>query len=536
MKGHYSDVWQAVAAALPDRPAITTRDATSTYRDFARDAGALATHLEEAGVRPGDAMAILMYNRPEYLVALFACFATGIAPVPINYRYRSGEVAELLQDSRPAALLFPTSLSDVAFGAVAEAQITPLLIQVDDGGTRVDGAIDYADVMGGGGELPRTAPADGELRLYTGGTTGRPRAVVWGTQDILEVQLYSIYTAAGLATPDTMADVVHIAEDPRTPHVATLPLAPFMHGTALFTSMNTLMLGGTVIIHASPRMDADEAVRLIADKGATRVIVAGDAVALPLVEAAERAGITRLGRVDSIFSSGMRFSDATKSRLHQLGDIAIIDLLASTEGGPFAVSVTNSTEDIPGRLRLLPGAVVFDESMREVQDTVGARGVLAFRGTLPRGYFEDEEKSRATFPEIGGVRHVMPRDWVEVQGDGCVELLGRGSSVVNTGGEKVYPVEVEDALLSHPDVADAVVFGLPDTRFGETLTAVVVPAEGASVTEEDLRAHVDPLLAGYKKPRRILLRESLDRSPHGKIDMARLKQDAASEIRAVNSS
>ena len=530
MKGHYSDVWQAVAAALPDRPAITTRDATITYRDFVRDAGAFATRLRAGGVRRGDALAILMYNRPEYLVALFACLATGIAPVPINYRYRSGEVADLLRDSHAAALLFPSSLSEVAAGAVDEARTDPLLIQVDDGGARMGGAIDYADVMRGAGDLPRTAPPDGELRLYTGGTTGRPRAVVWGTQDILEVQLYSIYAATGMAIPETMEDVVRIAEDPRTPRVATLPLAPFMHGTALFSSMNTLVLGGTVIIHASPRLDADEAVSLLADTGATRVIVAGDAVALPLAEAAERAGMERLGRVDSIVSSGMRFSDAAKTRLHRLGDIAIIDLLASTEGGPFAVSITHSTDDIPGRLRLLPGAVVFDESMREVQDTVGARGVLAFRGTLPRGYFEDEEKSRATFPEIAGVRHVMPGDWVQVQGDGCVELLGRGSSVVNTGGEKVYPVEVEEALLSHPDVADAVVFGLPDTRFGEMLTAVVVPAAGTSVSEAALRAHVDPLLAGYKKPRRILVRESLGRSPHGKIDMNQLIRDAAREL------
>ncbi|MCR2764000.1 AMP-binding protein [Microbacterium sp. zg.B48] len=532
MKGHYSDVWQAVAAELPDRPAIATRETTMSYRDFARDAGAFATRLQDAGIRPGDAVAILMYNRPEYLVALFACFATGIAPVPINYRYRATEVAELLQDSQAAALLFPTSLTEVAAAAVADAASTPLLIQVDDGGPRLEGALVYSEIVAGAGQLPPTPPEGGELRLYTGGTTGRPRAVVWGTQDILEVQLYSIYASSGLAAPDTMADVVRVAADPTTPRVATLPLAPFMHGTALFTSMNTLVLGGTVIIHASPRLDADEAVRLAVDKGATRVIVAGDAVALPLVEAAERAGVTRLGDVDSVISSGMRFSDATKERLHRLGDISIIDLLASTEGGPFAVSVTARSEDLPGRLRMLPGAVVLDEQLREVQDTVGARGVLAFRGTLPKGYFGDEEKSRATFPEIRGVRHVMPGDWVEVLDDGCVELLGRGSSVVNTGGEKVYPVEVEDALLAHPSVADAIVFGLPDARFGEALTAIVVPTDGAVVTEADLRAHVEPLLAGYKKPRRILVRPSLERSPHGKIDMARLKQDAAGELAA----
>lgn len=530
MKGHYSDVWQAIAEALPERPAIVTRSDTISYSRFASEAGALAQHLVDSGVRPGDAVGILLYNRPEYLVALFACFATGIAPVPINYRYRAGEVAELLQDSGAAVLLFPTSLSGVAAAAAAEAQTGPALIQIDDGGALLDGAVDYTDIIARGGTLPATPPAGGELRLYTGGTTGRPKAVVWGTEDILDVQFYSIYGSAGLEYPQTMDEVVQVAASPDTPRTATVPLAPFMHGTALFTSLNTLVLGGTVIINASPRLDADEAVRLIIDEDATRLIVAGDAVALPIVEAAERAGLSQLGQVNSIISSGMRFSDTTKERLHRLGDITITDLLASTEGGPFAVSVTTGTDDLPGRLRLLPGAVVFDEAMHEVHCTVGARGILAFRGTLPKGYFNDEEKSRATFPEIAGIRHVMPGDWVQVLDDGCVELLGRGSSVVNTGGEKVYPVEVEDALLAHPGVADVVVFGLPNPRFGEVITSVVVLATGATVTEAELRGHLDPLLAGYKKPQHIVFHSTLERSPHGKIDMTRLKADVSREL------
>lgn len=530
MKGHYSDVWQAVAGSLPNRPAIVTRDETISYRRFAREAGSLARQLHDLGLRPGDAVAILLYNRPEYLVALFACLATGIAPVPINYRYRAGEVAELLRDSDAVVLLFPTSLSEVAAAAAEQAQIPVALIQVHDGGMPLENAVDYADIVAREGALPPTPPPGGELRLYTGGTTGRPKAVVWGAEDILEVQMYSIYGSAGLEYPETMADAVRIAADPGTPRTATLPLAPFMHGTALFTSLNTLVLGGTVIIHASPRLDADEAVRLAIDERATRLIVAGDAVALPIAEAAERAGIETLGTVNSVISSGMRFSDTTKARLHALGDIAIMDLLASTEGGPFAVNVTTSIADLPGRLRLLPGAVVLDENESDVQGTVGARGILGFRGTLPKGYYGDEEKSRATFPVIGGVRHVVPGDWVQVLDDGCVELLGRGSSVVNTGGEKVYPLEVEEALLSHPSVADTVVFGMPEARFGEVVTAVVVPAEGQTLVESELRAHLDGLLAGYKKPRHILVRSSLERSPHGKVDMTRLKNDVADEL------
>lgn len=530
MKGHYSDVWQAVARAVPDRIAITTRDESVSYEEFARQAGALARWLEESGFRPGDALAILLYNRPEYLVAFFACFATGIAPTPINYRYQAGEVAELLRDSDAKGLLFPSSLSAVATEAAALAGTTPALLEIDDGGTRTPSATQYTDVAKLAGSLPTTPPAGGELRLYTGGTTGRPKAVVWGADDILAVQMYAIYDSAGLPRPDTIEDAVRIAADPDTPERVTLPLTPFMHGTALFNSINTLVRGGRVVINVSPRLDADEAVRLAVDEGVTELIVAGDAVTLPIAEAAERAGITRLGRVSSAISSGMRFSDAAKARLHALGDITILDILASTEGGPFAASITTGADDLPGRLRLLPGAIVLDEDNDEVQDRPGALGMLGFRGTLPKGYWRDPEKTLVTFPVINGVRHVVPGDWARVLEDGYVELLGRGSSVVNTGGEKVYPGEVEEVLLEHPDVADAVVFGMPDERFGEVVTAVVAPATGATLDAEALREHLTGRLAGYKKPRHIVVRASLERSPHGKIDMTRLKAAVAEEI------
>ena len=530
MKGHYSDVWQAIAQAVPDRVAISTREGTISYGEFARQAGALARWLEESGLRPGDSLAILLYNRPEYLVAFFAGFATGIAPTPINYRYQPGEVAELLVDSGAKAVLYPSSLASVMTEAAALAGTSPALLEIDDGAAPTPSASRFTDVVARPGSLPATPPLGGELRLYTGGTTGRPKAVVWGADDILAVQMYAIYDAAGLPRPNTVEQAVRIAADPATPERVTLPLTPFMHGTALFNSINTLVRGGRVVINVSPRLDADEAVRLAVDEGVTELIVAGDAVTLPIVAAAERAGLTRLGRVAWAISSGMRFSDAAKARLHALGEITILDILASTEGGPFAASVTTGVDDLPGRLRLLPGAVVLDEGQHEIEDRPGSVGILGFRGTLPKGYWRDPDKTRVTFPTINGVRHVVPGEWVRVLEDGFVELLGRGSSVVNTGGEKVYPGEVEETLLAHPGVADVVVFGLPDERYGEVVTAVVSPATGAELDAEALRAHVAERLAGYKKPRHIVVRPSLERSPHGKIDMARLKQSVTVEL------
>ena len=466
MRGHYSDVWQEAARAFGDRPAIVTPNGTMTYGQFARDAGALSGHLAQAGLRPGDSVAILLYNRPEYLVTLFACFASAIAPVPLNYRYRGVEVRALLEDSGARVLVYPTSLADVVRDALAGWEHAPELIVIDDGPAPVPAAgTAWTDAVATAHELPPTPPEGAELRLYTGGTTGKPKAVVWAAEDILSVQLYSIYATAGLEVPTSMAGVLAAATDP--PPTRTLPLAPFLHGTALFTSMNTLVLGGTVLILPAARFDADAAARFALDERATRVIIAGDAIGLPLVEALERTGVTGFGEVQSIISSGMRLSAHVKRRFHDRADIVITDLLASTEGGPYAVNVTASATDLPGELRLLPGAVVLDENLQQVQHLDGGRGILAFRGTLPKGYFRDEEKTRATFPVIDGVPHVMPGDWALAHGDGTVELLGRGSSVVNTGGEKVYPAEVEEALLAFPAIGDAIVFGMPDKRYGE---------------------------------------------------------------------
>lgn len=523
MKGHYSVVWDAVAQALPERPAIITTGHALSYGEFREQAASLATFFTQQGLIAGDPVAILMYNRPEYLVTFFSCFATGLTPVPINYRYKASEVADLLEDSKVQALVYTDSVSDVVLEALKLIHRPLTLIEISDGGVTIPEATRFEEIISTPGELPATPPSGGELRLYTGGTTGRPKAVVWGTEDILEVQLYSIYTASGIRMPDDMNDVVNIAKDPLTSRVVTLPLAPFMHGTALFNSINTLVTGGTVVIHASPKLDAKEALALALEQQVTRIIVAGDAIALPLMDASDELKIENLGNVSSIISSGMRFSDATKERIHRKGNISIIDILAATEGGPFAVCLTTSIEDLPGKLQLLPGAVVLDQQMNEIQGNIGAQGILAFRGTLPRGYYDDEKKTAETFPLINGTRHVMPGDWVKVLPDKCVELLGRGSGVINTGGEKVYPLEVEEALLTHPSVVDTVVFGLPDTRFGETVNAVVVSRSGADTSESELLAHVDTVLAGFKKPKRIFFTASLDRSPHGKIDMKKIK-------------
>lgn len=535
MSGQHSLVWQGIAAADPDRTAVVGADGrTWTFGQLTRDAAGLARALQDHGVRPGDRLAILLYNRPEFLIAVFACLATGIIPAPLNYRIRSADLAQLLADSQASALVAPDSLGEIVDGALELLASPPVLIRVEDtpgslaGGATTDREPESRTVLcwdqavNRDGSLPPSPPEDAELWIYTGGTTGRPKAARWMASDLFASQLFSTYTVLGLEPPGDVAGAVAAAMDARTPHVVTLPLAPFIHGTALTVSLSTLVLGGTVLTTDSPRLDAEAAVRLAGERGATRLVVAGDAVAIPVLDAADRLGL-RLGHVTSVYSSGMRFSPEAKRRFHEQGEVSIVDLLATTEGGGFAVTQTDGADDLPGRPRLFPTAVVLDEGLNEVQDRVGALGILASHGALPRGYHGDERKTAETFPMIRGKQHVVPGDWVRVLEDRHIEFLGRGSSVVNTGGEKVYPQEVEEALLSHPSVLDAVVVGLPDARFGEIVAAAVAVQDATPAAA--ILDHAASRLAGYKKPRHVMVRPVLDRSPQGKLNLAQLRQD-----------
>jgi acyl-CoA synthetase (AMP-forming)/AMP-acid ligase II len=526
---HYSDLWQAIAREEPDRPAVVTAHETTSYGRLAGEAGALARHLTERGVGVGDAAAMLLYNRPEYLAFMWACLGIGAAPVAINYRYRAAEVRELLVDSSARVLLVPTSLGDIAHEASAGLDVE--IVAVDDGGPAIPGALPYKEVIAAGGELPASAPRGAELRLYTGGTTGRPRAVVWDMDTLLVARRQSTWGILGIEPPEDLDGAVRIALDPAAPRPITLPLPPLLHGTAQSTTMATLALGGTVVLHAAAHLDIEEALRLAVAERASRLIVGGDAVALPLAEAAERAG-TGLLHVRTIISSGMRFSDEVKRRLHGLGDLMIVDMLASSEGGPFAFGITRGVEDLPTRLEMTPGAVLLDEELNEIGMHEGALGILAFRGILPKGYHADPEKTAQAFPTIRGQRYVMPGDWARADGTGGIELLGRLSAVVNTGGEKVFPGEVEETLLSHPAVDDAIVFGLPDARFGEVVSAMVTPAAGETLDIPSLLGFLNAHLAGYKRPRHVFVRDSLHRTPTGKVELARVKEDAARELAA----
>ncbi len=530
-RANYAAVWDAVARAVPDRVAVHAAGESLTYAQFEQTAARLAATLTAHGIGPDSAVAIFMYNRVEYLVTLYAAYKIGAIPVNINFRYQGAELAELLETSRPSALVYPSSLAAAVVDAATRTALPGLVLVVPDGGA-LDGTAaappapgtPFAGALDAEPLPPRPVGPEHKIFMFTGGTTGRPKAVVWTHGNLFDSQLFSIYGSLPVDRPTTLAEVTAIAAREDLPRTVCLPLPPMMHATALFNVMNAMVLGGTVVFLSHARFDPAAAVRAIEEHGVTRLVIAGNAIAAPLVDVLDSGAGADVAGLNTVLSSGMVWSDELKARfLAHAPGATLIDIIGSSEGGPFAYGVVRGPEDLPCRPRLAPGAVVLSADLRPVEE-VGGTGMLAYRGAMPLGYHDDPVRTAETYPVVDGVRHVMPGDWVRVLGDGYVEMLGRGSGVVNTGGEKVFPGEVEKVLLELPGVVDAVVVGMPDPRWGEVVTAVVVAAPGARITAESVQEHVGARLAGYKKPRRVHVLDELQRSPSGKVDMHRLRR------------
>jgi acyl-CoA synthetase (AMP-forming)/AMP-acid ligase II len=522
-RANYATIWDAVARAVPDRVAVRADGAAVTYAAFEEMAARLASTFVAHGLGVDSTVAIFMYNRVEYLTTLYAAYKIGAIPVNINFRYHGAELAELLEMSEPSALVYPSSLAQAVQDAADRVALPELVLVVPDGVPPVLGSA-FASALEADPLPPQARGPEHKIFMFTGGTTGRPKAVEWTHGNLFDSQLFSIYGSLPVDVPTSLDEVTRIAAREDLPRTVCLPLPPMMHATALFNVMNAMVLGGTVVFLPAARFEPAAAVRAIEEHGVTRLIVAGNAIVGPLVDLLDEGAGADISGLGTVLSSGMVWSDDLKRRLlaHAPG-ATLIDIVGASEGGPFAYGVVRGPDDLPCRPRLAPGAVVLSPDLTPVEE-VGETGMLAYRGAMPLGYHDDPVRTAQTYPVIDGVRHVMPGDWVRVLGDGYVELLGRGSGVVNTGGEKVFPGEVEKVLLALPGVVDAVVLGLPDTRWGEVVTAVIVTAPGAEVSPERVRDEVGRQLAGYKKPRRLYVVDELARSPSGKLDMHRLRR------------
>ena len=526
---NFADLWDAVWPHVADREALVCGPQRRTYAELAERANRLANHLRAAGVGVGDRVGLFLRNDAGYLEAMIAAFSLRAVPVNMNHRYTGEELGFLLADSGAVALLVHETLT----GAVATVpggvgHLRALLVLDDPDPATVEGeraelpgAAAYEGALAASSPEPVATPGrsgDDEYLMYTGGTTGRPKGVQWRQED-------AFFACIGGGDPMRLSGPV---DEPGqlleriVPAFSFLPLAPLMHAAAQWTTWSWLLAGGKTVLMPG-RLHGPTVWQAVVDEGVNSLTVVGDAVGRPLVEAWEadpdRWDVTNLF---AISNGGAPMSPSLKTRLAELfPGRAIVDGFGSSESGVQGSQRLQAGDPITGLARFAPGPMtgVFDDDLRPVEPGSGVIGRVANAGRLPLGYLNDPAKTAETFVEVDGKRYCFTGDLATVEPDGTIQLLGRGSLCINTGGEKVFPEEVESVLVDHPAVADVLVVGTPDERWGSTVTAVVEPADAAAPpTLDDLRAHARAHLAGFKIPKRLVVVDRVVRSPAGKAD------------------
>jgi len=532
-----AQVFDEVAAEVPDRECIVRGETRRTYDDVARrtrrlanalrrrDLGAVVPRAELPPHHSGqDHVAVYLHNSAEYLETMLGCFAARVAPFNVNYRYVAEELSYLFDDSGARGVVFHSRFAPTL--AEVRDRFVPdvVLWQVDDGSGEplLEGAEWYESVLAAEpDELPADLLAsrspDDLYLLYTGGTTGPPKGVLWRQADIFVGALGGrrLDSEQEWASPD------EVRTNARTGGTRLLPTPPFMHGAAHWMALNGFTNGNTVVIPTvTDRFDPDEVVATIATERIEILLIVGDAFGRPLVEAMERSDHD-LGSLLVLVSGGATLSPGIKDRLLAVApSMILLDGLGASEAGQQArhVSVAGRPAS-SGVFHAGPGTTVLSADLsRPLDPTSHELGWLAQTGRVPLGYLGDPTRTASTFPVIDGVRHAVPGDRARWRSSGTIELVGRDSATINSGGEKVFAEEVERALLAHPSVADCVVAGRPSPRWGEEVVAVVELADGLDASDEDLLEEAARHVARYKLPKAILRVARVERAPSGKAD------------------
>ncbi|WP_420452264.1 AMP-binding protein [Ilumatobacter sp.] len=532
---NWATLWEAFADAQPDQTAVVVGERALRWRELDEQAARLATALSERGATAGTRVAQLMFNCPEYLESSYAAFKLRATPVNVNYRYKAPEIAYICDDAGAEVLVFHGSLGDRVTEARAAMPTVTTLLQVDDGEPLADGAEWYHEVVAASEPAERIERSgEDTLMLYTGGTTGDPKGVVWRHADLFGALAFTAYQSAGVEVPSTVDDVGRIAAElsaaGRSPVMLCAP--PLMHGTALFLAIGAFVMGGTVVLLGGRSFDADELLDLVERHGVTQLSLVGDAFARPINSSLEARSGRDLSTLARIVSTGATLSADQKRVLQRHAPGAVVfDMIGASEGGPFAIAMTMPGDE-PAETAIFtapPNVVTIDPVSGEVLPRGSATpGMLGASGPMPRGYWNDEAKTADTFRTVDGVRYTVPGDFATIAQDGTVTLLGRGSVCINSGGEKVYPEEVEVAARRHPSVVDCNAVGVPHERFGETVVLVCSVSEPTDA--DDIVATVKETVADYKAPREVVFVDEVYRAPNGKADYRWARELAVAEV------
>ncbi|WP_030175615.1 acyl-CoA synthetase [Spirillospora albida] len=509
-----ADLLEILAEAGPDRPALVAGDERRTYKELNERASRVGHHLAAAGVEAGEHVAILAYNRAEWIETMLGAFKIRAVPIPVNFRYVAGELRHVLSDSDSVALVGERSLLAKVEEVRADLPKLRHVVVLEDGSDAdIPGAVEYEKALAAAradDDFPKRSNDDRYI-MYTGGTTGYPKGVEWRCEDIFFGAL-----GGGNVLGDPITSPEALAENAAQPAMAVLDCAPVMHGAGQWVAFMGLFSGAKVVLYTDHAFDPDKALRLLAEEQANVLMLVGDVMARPVAKALAAGGYDT-SSLFAIASGGAPLTEGAREALKEhLPNAIFLDNYGASETGACGPSVGGATEGT-ARFMMKPGITVLDDDLKPVR--AGEIGKLARTGHIPLGYYNDPAKTASTFfTDADGTRWSVPGDFASLAEDGTIVLLGRGSLMINTGGEKVYPEEVEVALKDHPDVYDAVVVGLPDEMFGQRVAAVVAPRPGATLTLEDLTEHCRGRLAGYKLPRQIHFVDEVQRTAVGKSD------------------
>lgn len=519
-----ADVLEVVAREVPDAPAVTQEERELTWRELDDRSSRLAGYLASRGHRPGEHVAQYLRNCPEYLESLIATIKGAMVPVNTNYRYGPDELAYLWGNAEATAVVFQGSYGTIVEQTLDRVPGIRTWLWVDDGtGPCPPWATSYAEAAAYDGPLATvTRSGDDLILLYTGGTTGMPKGVMWRQDD-----LFMLLGAATNGKYGDEQDLAFAASRVARPGRVHLPAAPLMHGAGCFTCIPFLARGGSIALLSSPSFDAIELLDTVERRRVTSVSWVGEVFARPVLDALRAdPGRWDLSSWRTVTSGGMAFTEDTKRGLAELlPELVIADVYGSSEVLSAARSVSSRSSGVQrsGSFRAGPVVTVLRDDGTVIPPGTGEAGLLAFGGRQPLGYWRDEAKTATTFRTVEGKRWAVPGDLATVDADGTISLIGRGSTCINTGGEKVFPEEVEAAVRRFPGVVDVVVVGVPDERFGEQVAALVQTQPEVVLDQGKLLAHVGTLLAHYKVPRRVVQVELVPRGPNGKPDLAAAK-------------
>ena len=527
MEWNLGDVHDALAEVLPADAPATIHDNTSVgWAEFTRRGNNIGRFLLENGLSYGDKVAFYMRNIPAYSETMSACFKARLVHVNINYRYVDEELKYVIGNSDAAAVVYSSEFSDCVASIKDQLPAVKLWIEVAEGTSILNDVIDYEAIAakGSGEPLDLKRSPDDQLFLYTGGTTGMPKGVMWTQSELFTLLTRNPKIPPAKSLAELVARVKKSGGGPRI-----LPACPLMHGTGMITAISANGAGGAVVTVSSKKLDAAAIWQSVTDNKVNSISIVGDAFAKPLLkELQNNPDRYELRSLKAIVSSGLMWSPEVKEGLLECHPyMALRDSFGSSEGLGFGdMETTKGQKARTAKFRASVNCKVFTADHKEVKPGSGDVGFVALSGPMPLGYYKDPEKTATTFPTIDGVRYSIPGDWCSIEEDGTLTLLGRGSVCINSGGEKIYPEEIEEVIKKHPATEDVLVVGVPDEKWGQAVTAVVQLSKGEELTKQELVDFVKQHLAAYKAPKHVLFHSTVYRAVNGKSDYKRVTRYA----------